>query len=42
MAVPVGQLALVAAVALVVGVLAATLPARRAARVDVLAAIAAE
>jgi putative ABC transport system permease protein len=41
-AVPVGQLALVAAVALVVGVLAATLPARRAARVDVLAAIAAE
>ncbi|HEV8425307.1 MAG TPA: FtsX-like permease family protein [Actinomycetes bacterium] len=41
-AIPVGQLALLAAAALMVGVLAATLPARRAARVDMLRAIAAE
>lgn len=40
--VPVGQLAGFAAAALVVGVLAATLPARRAARLDVLAAVSAE
>lgn len=37
--VPWGQLAIFAAVALVVGVLAAVLPARRAAKLDVLAAI---
>jgi len=41
-AIPVGQLALLAAAALMVGVLAATLPARRAARVDMLRAIAAD
>jgi putative ABC transport system permease protein len=40
--IPAGQLALLAAAALMVGVLAATLPARRAARVDLLRAIAAE
>ena len=40
--IPVAQLALFAAAALMVGVLAATLPARRAARVDMLRAIAAE
>jgi putative ABC transport system permease protein len=40
--IPVAQLALFAAAALMVGVLAATLPARRAARVDLLRAIAAE
>jgi putative ABC transport system permease protein len=40
--IPVGQLALFAAAAITVGVLAATLPARRAARVDLLRAIAAE
>ena len=40
--VPVGRLALFAAAATTVGVLAATLPTLRAARVDVLRAIAAE
>jgi putative ABC transport system permease protein len=40
-AVPVGQLAVVAAIAAVAGVAAAILPARRAARLDVLAAIVA-
>ena len=40
--VPVGQLAGFAAAALVVGVLAAALPARRAARLDVLAAVSTE
>jgi putative ABC transport system permease protein len=39
---PAGQLALVAAAAITTGVLAAALPARRAAQVDVLRAIAAE
>jgi putative ABC transport system permease protein len=40
--IPVGQLALFAAAAITVGVLAATLPARRAARVDMLRAIGAD
>jgi putative ABC transport system permease protein len=40
--VPLGQLALAAAAATTVGVLAAVLPARRAARVDLLRAIATE
>jgi putative ABC transport system permease protein len=39
---PAGQLALVAAAAITAGVLAAALPARRAARVDVLAAVVTE
>jgi putative ABC transport system permease protein len=41
-AIPAGQFALVAAAALVASVLAATLPARRAARTDVLRAVTAE
>jgi putative ABC transport system permease protein len=41
-AVPVGRLALVAAAAIVAAVLAAALPARRAGRVDVVRAVAAE
>ncbi|WP_028472713.1 ABC transporter permease [Nocardioides alkalitolerans] len=40
--VPVGQLALFLGLSLVIGVLAAVLPARRAARLDVLAAVSAE
>ncbi len=40
LAVPVGQLAVVVVIAAVAGVLAALLPARRAARLDVLGAIA--
>jgi putative ABC transport system permease protein len=40
--VPVGALAAVAAVAILAGVLAAVLPARRAARIDVLTALAYE
>jgi putative ABC transport system permease protein len=40
--VPVGQLALLAAAAVTVGVLAATFPARRAARIDMLRAVAAD
>jgi putative ABC transport system permease protein len=39
---PAGQLTLAAAAAVTTGVLAATLPARRAAQVDVLRAIATE
>ncbi len=42
LAIPVGQLLVVVAVAAVLGVLAAVLPARRAARLDVLAAITTE
>ena len=41
-AVPVGQLAIVLALGAVVGVVAALRPARRAARIDVLAAIASD
>jgi putative ABC transport system permease protein len=40
--VPVGQLAIFLVVSVVIGVLAALLPARRAARLDVLRAIGAE
>ena len=40
--VPVGQLAMFLVVSLVIGVLAALLPARRAARLDVLKAISTE
>jgi putative ABC transport system permease protein len=40
--IPVGRLTLVAAAAIVAAVLAAALPARRAGRVDVVRAVAAE